>query len=303
MKTTFKGFKINCTIILFGCLLAACGKTDIAPGAAQEAYVNFYNASEVLLQGKLTKDNMVYVNDSISNEHFRNFPQFSNAPSLAGFREYPIAVTVGPSSIAGNNQIAIPPGIGYNPVFWLPVLGGDYRFIYTSVNKVYLQDTTLSLSPQSFVMQYLVESKEADDAYRIISVPVEHKPAEGKVRIQVVNLSPDIDELEVVRVDRNGNLVQESLPSSLAFGAYSTYADIDTAGSSHTGGQLILRFRKTGSTETLVPVGVPANPSSVFSLVFQGFETETVRRIKTKNDEYQQVKVTPNLRVNKRRTF
>lgn len=280
-------------------LLSACKKTDVAPGDGQEAYINFYNASEALLQGGFTKGNMIYVNDSVPNEIFKRHPEFSE--NYDDFRQYPQSLFGNPNF--GYN-LAVPEGVGYDPIYWMPIASGNYRFIFTSVNKVYLQETPVSLTSKTFTTQYLVESPKADNEYSIVTVPVERKGMEGRVRIQFVNLSPDVGELEVIRADENGNpLVEASLPKNLPFGEFSSYAEIDTSGTSRTSNYIMLYFRKPGTTRALVTVGVPSIPYSSFTLTFQGFENETTRRIKTGENSYETITVKPNLRVNKRRIY
>jgi len=52
----------------------------ILPADGNVAYINFYNAIEAIRQSRsssLAYDNMIYINDSVHNEVFHNFPEFS----------------------------------------------------------------------------------------------------------------------------------------------------------------------------------------------------------------------------------
>ncbi|WP_256009076.1 DUF4397 domain-containing protein [Desertivirga xinjiangensis] len=277
--------------LILGLLLcsAACQKTEQIAGEGQDTYINFYNASEVLQQYRsYSEQNQIIINDSVPGA--RNRPQFS---STDDFRQFPRHLTGTDAVIDG------PAG----DIYWLPMMADTYRFTYTSVNKNYLVDTAVTLLPKTFTTQYLVESPEAEEAYRILTVPVERKGIAGKVRVQVVNLSPDFGNLEVVRVGQEGRQIATDLPGDLSFGSYSPYAELDTAGSSETYGKLVLQFRKSGSSETVLTAAIDAIPKSSHTIVFQGFERETPRRIKTGDGEYEQAIVAPNLRVKVRRVF
>lgn len=275
--------------------LTACQKEDVITGNGQDTYINFYNASEVLQQHRAySAENLIIINDTLSGV---GQPQFSPSDD---FRQFPRHFT-GSEIVA--DAIYPPSGATYDVVYWMPLIADASRFIYTSVNKTYLKDTVLHLSPKTFSTQYLVESPEADDAYRILTVPVERKGTPGKVRIQVLNLSPDLGPLGVFQTDNNGNRVSTNLPTALSFGHYSPYAELDTAGASAAFDKLTLKFSKSGNGEAFLSRAIDAVPNSSYIIVFQGFEQETSRRIKTGDHQYEQVTVAPNLRVNVRRVY
>lgn len=282
-------------LILAITLLAACEKKEVMPGNGQDTYVNFYNASEVLQQNfYLAMSNQIIINDSLQGQQQ---PQFS---STDDFRQYPRHLT---GSDAVIDVINPPAGSNYDVVYWMSFIAERYRFAYTSVNKTYLVDTTVSLQAKTFTTQYLVESPASDDAYRVLTIPVERTGSAGKVRVQVLNLSPDFGPLEVYRTDHEGNRVGNQLPSALGTDAHTPYVDLDTAGASKTYNKLILKFCKSGSSEVVLTAAVDAISNSAYAIVFQGFEHATDRRIKTSNSDYEQVTVSPNLRVNVRRIF
>lgn len=289
--------KINSLYGMAGLLLCmiACRKEDVITGNGRDTYINFYNASEVLQQhAAYSGENLIIINDTLPDV---KQPQFSPSDD---FRQFPRHFT---GSELVVDAIYPPAGATYNVVYWMPMIADASRFIYTSVNKTYLKDTVLNLSPKTFTTQYLVESPGADDAYRILTVPVERQGTPGKVRVQVLNLSPDLGPLEVFLADEDGNRVNTSLPTDLSFGQHSSYAELDTAGASATFGKLTLKFCKSGNDETLLGRAIDAVPNSSYIIVFQGFEQETSRRIKTGNHQYEQVMVAPNLRVNVRRVY
>lgn len=282
-------------LILAVTLLTACEKKEVVPGDGQDTYVNFYNASEVLQQNiSLAMSNKIIINDSLPGQQQ---PQFS---STDDFRQYPRHLTGTDAVIDAVNP---PAGINYNVVYWMPVNAEKYRFAYTSVNKTSLVDATVDLLPKTFTTQYLVESPAADNAYSILTVPVERTGTAGKVRVQLVNLSPDFGSLEVYRTDEAGNRVASQLPTALSATTYSPYVELDTAGASKTFNKLLLKFCKSGSNEVVLTRAVDAISGSSYSVVFQGFEKLTTRRIKISGSDYQQVSVSPNLRVNVRRIF
>lgn len=277
--------------------LTACEKKEVLPGNGQDTYMNFYNASEVLQQdGSLAANNLILINDSLKGQPQQ--PQFSGTDD---FRQYPRHLT-GTDAVI---DVLYPPfaGLSYNVVYWMPFIADRYKFAYTSVNQTSLVDTTISLQPKTFTTQYLVESPAADNAYLVLNIPVERQGTSGKVRVQVVNLSPDFGPLEVYRTDNQGRRVTSTLPAALNTHAYTAYVDLDTTGASKTYNKIVLNFCKSGSSEVVLTKAVDAISSSTYSVVFQGFEKTTNRRIKTGNNEFQQVTVAPNLRVNVRRIF
>jgi len=277
-------------------MLGACQKSgDIAPGNGQDAYLNFYNASEVLQQNMtLSANNLILINDTVPGANQLQFSQTDD------FRQFPQTITGNQFNV---DIHPVPAGMNYNVVFWMPVLAGNHHITYTATKNADLKDTTVTISAKSFTTQYLVESPVSNDAYRVVTVPEERLGTAGKVRVKVINLSPDLGPMEVIRTDKDGNAILESLPAALKYGEHSPYADIDTAGISKTRGQLLLKFRKSGSNAVLLTKVIDAIPNTSFTMVLQGFEKETVRRIKTASQTFQTVTVNPNLRVNVRRIF
>lgn len=275
--------------------IISCKKEDVLPGNSQQTYVNFYNASEVLQQnGSLSTSNQILINGGLPGN---KQPQFS---STDDFRQFPRHVT-GTDFVI---DVLYPPNdLAYNPVYWMAFIADRYEFTYTSTQNTPVADTAVSLMPKTFTTQYLVEATTADHAYRVISIPVERSGSAQKVRMQIINLSPDFGPLEVYRSDDQGNRIASSLPLAIDRLGYSSYVDVDTIGAAKTFNKILLSFCKSGTDEVVLTKAIPAIPNSNFSIVFQGFEKTTDRRIKTNETEYQSVRVSPNLRVNVRRIF
>lgn len=297
MKKNSNIFRIVIGIALIA-LLNSC-KKDIEtyiPGDGQEAYVNFYNATEIIHHSgnlDLAKNNMIYVNDSLKNDYFqRQFFKFSDLkfdgrqfPNMHG--NWP-DVWTGPGQVNGSQ------------VLWQPMPQADfYRFIFTSVNKVFLKDITASLAPKSYTTFYLAESPESDNDYTIVSVPVEPKGIEGRVKIQVVNLSTDWGPIDVVLTDKVGNIVETDLPQNLGFSKYSPYAELDIKYANDYK-QLVLKIRQHGSENFTLSTTVDALSESTYAIVVKGFANETTRYIKTSDTENLRVQVAPGLRVHNR---
>jgi len=282
-------------------MMTACDN-EITPltDSANTAWINFYNASEVLnTDYALRTDNLVFINDTVPNGAFNRFPYFSLLGSDR--RQYPASMVQN----TGQVDDIIFKSNEYDAVYWLPVAPGEYRTIYTSVNRLLLKDTTLSLSGTSHTTQYLVESPEADTAYRIITVPEDQKREQGKVRVRFVHLAWDTEPLKIFR-DRQGNRDYSGLPQDISFGNYSAYATLDTTGIALTKA-IVLKFHTGEDSNTLLlSVKIPANLGASFVVLIQGVRQERQRRIVsgTLADgilQYKTVNVKPNLRINMRR--
>jgi len=285
------------------CMMTACDD-DITPltDSAGTAWINFYNASEVLnTDYTLRTDNLVFINDTVPSGAFTRFPYFSSLDTDG--RQYPASMTQNTGQlddiIFKNNE--------YTAVYWMPVAPGKYRTIYTSVNRLLLKDTTVSLTGTSHTTQYLVESPEADTAYRIITVPEDQKWEQGKVRVRFVHLAWDTEPLKIFR-DRQGNRDYDGLPQDISFGSYSAYTALDTTGTELTKA-IVLKFHTAGDSNTLLlSLKISPEPGASFVVLIQGVRQERQRRIisGTLADgtlQYKTVNVKPNLRINMRRIY
>ena len=303
--------KINNRKILFYCLLtgaitilfSAC-KEDmdaVLPAGGNIAYVNFVNAAEVFLYGQkdtLQWYNNLYINDSINNPPFDNYNGNANYP-FEFSTEAKLAIRQCPGSFTANPYVT---GGGNADVYWLPLEGGDYHFIYTSKNKTYLYTAEENLKKDTYQVLYLVESPETDSSYTVVNVPVEHKErVEGRVMVQLVNLSPDAGEVEVYRVDANGNEMVTATTNALTFGQYAS-AEFSTEGTKDSYNSILLRFRTPGGSDRQ-SIAVPSNSGAVYTVLLRGFTQQTERRVKKDNQTMASVTVLPDLRCSIRRVF
>lgn len=289
--------KIVIALFVLG-TISGCEKeiTPYVPGHGEESYVNFYNAVEAIAQDEsqnLSIDNMIYINDSVKNEYLQ--PAFSKFTStVKDGRQFPHTFTSNylHNIWAGN--------IFSGNVYWLPLPAQDfYRFIFTSANKSFLKDITLSIAPKSFTTLYLTESPHADNEYAIIAVPVSPVRKVGKVQIQVVNLATDWGNIDAVLTDRKGNEIPTALPSNLGFGKYSDFIEVDPTYADEYN-QLVIKFRKHGESRFTLTTAISAIPGRAYSIVTKGFANEALRYIKKSDNQDVSVKIIPSLRVHNR---
>lgn len=296
MKIKLNIKAITCGVSFSLLFITGCKKTDETPGNGQDAYINFFNASEVLQQNIA-----LALNNTVVSEQIRKgkFPMAFQADGDS--RQFPYTASIG--TLPPDNLSLPIGGVNYTNIYWLPVIAGSYSLGYTSDSSyAVLKDTTVNLLPKSFTAQYLVESPEDDAAYKILTVPTQRAGTPGKVRLQFIHLSPDLGNLDIVRIDANGNDLSDALPKNIAYSRYTNYMELDTLGTASTRGQIILNIRKNGSTKTMLSTAIPAASNSSFTVLIQGFEHTTARRIRMR-DAYQSVSVNPNLRINLRRIF
>lgn len=289
---------------LMATILASCSKdleTELA-GDGNDAAINFYNGAEAIrqhvvnnLNPRLSENNYVFINDSLPNGDFLNFPSFSNniVGTSAPDREYPNKWFEG----MGGNGV-----YGFGQVYFMRIMQGQYRFIYTSLNKVFLQELELDIRRKTYNTLYLVESPESDSSYTIVPAPVELQGAAGKVRVQVVHLATDLEPVNAVQLGNDGETIVQSLTENLAFAEYSPYVELDVAHADENK-TLAVQFRRSGTDETILAYGIPAISGSVYTLLIQGFAREAERYVKTGENEYVRVDVAPSLRIKSRRMY
>lgn len=291
-------------------IFSGCKKDvqPIVPGDGNEGYVNFVNASEAILQqyngGKtLSVSNMVFINDSVAHTPFQHYPQFrDNILSTSEIRQFPADV------VSADVKSYIPDPIReysypYGLTFWMPIASAQYRFIFTSLNRYYLKDTTVNVQPKVSTTYYLVESPASPDAYRIVDIPAIGPGSPGKMRLQLVNLSPDLlSGINFEQTDKSGRAGTALLPKDLAFGAHAE-VEIDTASASGNFNQVFLRIKQHNTGQTLFTASIPAVPESSFFVVIQGFTQQTTRRVRISNTEFATIPVYANLRVTLRRIY
>ncbi|EHQ27510.1 hypothetical protein [Mucilaginibacter paludis] len=199
---------------------------------------------------------------------------------------------------------------GYQYMYYMPVALGNYKFIFSGTDKVFLKDIQTTLVARNELQSfYLVESPDAVDAYRIVKVPEEYQGTPGKVRIRIVHLGSDSQNLMVKQLDATGNLKTAGLPQDLAFGSFSGYTEIDTVGAARNSGNVILKISETNAPNNVIlSAAVPAEPNGSFVVLIQGFRQTTSRRILTGHNAdgspvYETLTVQPNFRANLRRSY
>lgn len=258
------------TIFLFG----ACSKMEDY-GRRPSAYVNFYNAAEVLQQnGNQQNNNMVYINDSVSNQAYssKNFPIFSPTYAVTTVpRQYPLQTTDGPTG-----SIVVLP-TAYQYMYYMALKPDSYRFIFTGNDKVFWQETKLTLAENSLTQLYLTEDIQQNQ-YRIVAVPDERTGIPGKVRVQVVHLSADTEPLQIARLTVNSNTGTPAFPTPLTFGSYSEYVALDTTGASKQFNQIVLQLSPASTpNQGLLTVSIPAEAGGSFTVLICGLRNEAKR--------------------------
>lgn len=308
MKTTrnnrTKSF-IGLIAVLLLALFTACNENNdyALPADGDIAYVNFVNAGEIFIYGlsdTLYRQNRLYINDSINNPPFDNYNGKTFQPLTFNYESGRDLIRQYPTMVSGGGYV---PSNENADVFWMPIHTGDYRFIFTSRDKTFLKTANATLNRQSYHKYYLVESAETDSSYVVVDAPIERNTRqEGKVTIQLVNLSPDFGPLEVIRSDDAGNKLASSLPAALGFGQ-TAYAEFTTADAASTKNNILFYFSHPGKGEKLATSVVPATSGAVYTVVFKGFAQATTRKIKKNNITQVAVEVQPNLRAYVERVF
>lgn len=295
----------GCLMAVSCILLAACSENENY-GLRPVAYVNFYNAAEVLQQNvALQADNRVYINDSLPNDTFRNFPEFSLSSNSTAQRQFPEIVSDADSHYyAGQVNLST----DYQYVYYMAIAPGSYRFIYTGPNKVYWRDSTFVLAKDGYTELYLTEDLAAD-GYRIVALPGGHGSISGKVRVRVVHLSADTEPLGIARVYADGSTADAGFPQQTSFGEATDYVALDTAGASKQYKKIVLQFSPAGSPgKALTTVSIPAEAGASFTVLVRGFKNQEALQIITGYDAggnpiYKSYTVDPNLRTDLRRNY
>lgn len=283
------------SFLVFLLLIGACKKTAYVPGEGREAYVNFFNASEVLQQNvSVQEHNWLILNHTLNHAK----AEFSFG---VDDRAFPNTSGISPLTPDG---LLIPANSNYYQVYWMPLYEGINHISFTADSAyTVLKDTTVNLTNQKFSTHYLVENAITDTSYSIFTFPVENQRIEGHVSLQLVNLSPDFGPVDVYRSDSDGNQIGQNLATSLRYGSSTSFLDVDTIGSHSTRENIILKFKKSGDKNIVATQVVPGVPASGYVAIFRGFEKSTPRRIRMRGDTYRSFMVGPNLRVNLRRLY
>jgi hypothetical protein len=305
LKTQKKASFVGIALTMAVFLIVACSKDvpDALPANGDVAYVNFVNVGEAFLYGTqedmLQRENRIYFNDSINNapfdkyNHQGQYPAEFSAESGLDIRQYPQHFT-GNNIIIDNNA--------QGDVYWLPLHSGDYRFIFTSRDRTYLHTTSTALDRQTFYQLYLVESPESEESYTVVEAPLQRpERVDGQITVQFVHLSPDAGDVEVYRVDSEGNELATATDAPFSFGE-NAMVSLSMEGIEATFNRILLRFRSPGGAD-LHALSVPAQSGAVYTVLLRGFAQQTERKVKIDNQNSVSVTVLPNLRSSIRRVF
>lgn len=297
-RTVFKypHVQVMAIITLMG-MLISCEK-EITPliDTEQQAFVNFFDASEVLRKSKFSAS-PIYINDSIPHAPFQlAFPYFD---TNEGERFYPFSVY---SHRSVPNYVVNPDYRIYDPVYWLPMDQDNYKFIFSSWEKVFVKDTTLHLPSQQFTSVYISDDPAVDGEFKVLALSEEHRRTEGKVRVRFIHLSSDAGKIKVSRRDATGAEIHEDLSTGLTNGEVTEYLEIDTVGTSATNNNILLTFYDAENPDKILYVkALPAIPGSSFVAVILGNREATTRKLKSIGTTYETVEIDPNFRVSLRR--
>lgn len=245
--------------------------------------LNFYNASEALLQRGFTNDNVVFIDGNTSD-----FARFSDV--VQDSRQFPEVYASYNYQVAG----------------WMRIKKGNHRFKFTGPAYHVLGDTTVFIAEDSRHAIYLAESPGGSQAYRVIVAKEDRLGIAGKVRVRFVNLSPDAGALRCYRSLAGGSLSTAGLPQDMVYGTVTPYVPIDTLGASATRNHLVFRLvDKVDPQRVLLTASVPALPGTSFVFVIQGFRNDAERRIPYGENAVRDtaIRIQANLRVNTRRTY
>lgn len=286
-------------------LVSGCSEDELY-GVKSTAYVNFFQASEVIMQAGLTTDNFIYINDSVPNGPIKRFfPQIE--PFISDTRQFPSEISDGGDGYTPG----VIHGVGgrYSYIYYMGLDPDSYRFIFTGENKVFLKDTLVNLSADSYTDLYLTEDR-GDQDYRIVAVPNQHTAIAGKVQVRIVHLSADTEPLTVSRAYDNGKVdTGLGYPTQLAFGQYSDYVPFDTEDTDAELNNIMLRFSPAGDPDNiLLTASIPVDAGASYTVLVRGLRNSATRRIHTGYNSdgariYSEHAVNANLRTTLRRNL
>lgn len=277
-------------------ILSAC-KKEITPLEAgvinsPSAALNFYSASD--LQYNLGSNRYVFIDRAVDTASLNPaVPYFSNINPI-DLQEYPI------SNLTYD---------AYNFISYVRITAGNHHIVFTDGNRETIKDTVLNLADTSYTSLYLTDAGHNGEpaSYRLLASPEEHKGVPGRVRMRVVNLSPDVGSISCYLQNANGTILFSPLPQQLAFGTASPYLELDTAGAYR--GKLNLQIiADKDPLHSFLFTQITANPGHSYVVIIKGFYQPTTRLVPTgKNPDgsikYQAVAISPNLRVNIRQSY
>jgi hypothetical protein len=283
--------------ILVSLVVTSCSKevTPVEPGGKEEAAFNFYCASSVL-NGLSNGAAPIYLNAKDYDPAKRFIPQLDPFPYFS----FGLSNAKHESPSLSNN---------FGSVMYLRHVAGANRFIFTDTTRNKIADTVIDAISHSRNILYLIDQPMPDNSvaqYTVLHVEDDAIGAEGKVKLRVINLSPDAGSLDIVARKRNGDWLRSPLPNELSFKNFSDYILLDTTGIGDNG-QIVLNVLSSNQ-EAILSTGIPAITGASYTLVIEGFRNGTTRRIPTRKRpddsfEYTSVTIPANLKTSIRRMY
>lgn len=238
------------------------------PGGEEEIGLNFYCASEVLGHQKGTAP--IYLDEYTPDIPFNTF--MPNPYFVFGTSERQES----PALVMASNAA----------VMYMRHTTGDHRIVFSDTAQQAMVDTVLYFPPQDYHCLYLADEPVPDGhpaRYAAVSAREERTGEPGKVKLRLINLSPDAGAYSVALTRRDGSLEFVAALSAIGFKGVSAYAAIDTTGRAMNR-QLILNLVDATGVVVLV-TGVPAVSESEYSVVLQGFANDTQRQVRVGQNE------------------
>ena len=279
---------LACCALMEALSFTACKKdvTPYSPGEGKTASLAFYGASQTFT----AYGNKGGVGIFIDTAPFGDATIGDFLPDVPYF------------SFTKEQNVAYPFVINQpDAVLYEGFKSGDHKVSFAYLQGAMVQtlkDTSFELAPDSRNILYLTDAPAAEGADAVYQTVLVPEPAAGganmdKVNVKLVHLSADAGTVRasMVRADNQSELFA-GLPQQLAFGSYSDYIPLDTAGTIRDG-QLVLHIYKQGSA-TPILVGIPAQLGHGFEVLLTGMAEPHSRRLATGTDtdgnpQYQQV--------------
>ena len=273
--------------ILLMLFLSACKKNSTAEEDNPAAALNLYSASDVQVKQSLNR--YVFIDMPVDTVPAQNLavPVFTNDQ-----QEYPV-VYHDP----------------YHLITYTRMTAGSHRLLFTDTGRLVIHDTALILAKDSYTTLYITDAGHTGEpaSYQSLSVAEDRHGTRGRVRVRVINLSPDIGSISCYQEKADGKTLFSPLPQQLAFCKASDYVELDTTGA--TDGKLNLRvIADDDPLNPLVLTRIPASPGHAYVMVVQGFRQATTRQVPFgKNADgslkYRTTDITANVRVTLRQSY
>lgn len=291
------------TYCLFSLLFSSCSQFEPElPGNQGGTAVNYYGFSDAISQLKTDVGNeiasstiRIYVNEWDSA--YFNSVSFQFPPTLSNF--YPDGTTYWPYATSITNSTEM----------YQRIEAGGNTFVFEDYTQTYVKETRFAMEPQKWYTLYFADSLRAGNDTLAFSSFLAEEPREaspGKVRLRLVNLSPDAGkvQLRVKRLD-DSYIDGIDIPEA-AYAQASPYIEVDTTGISAYGQISLDVLDENGIV--IAASGADINPSGNFHIVLLGYRNQTsvvmnYKILPSGAMLYRKTTITPNLRVAARRMY